>query len=223
MLIYSCSHHTLTVDHPIVASVIEFCFLGSSEVIRESLQPQRSLGHCHGVGDDTTDTARSALVVHNLRSLVRLPSMHRDLIRCFLRLLELHVCGDIIGLAAQELLLVFFGVDHRGVQAAHLTLSKDQLAQVLRVLFSLFGELGPLRGFGPINFLSLQDHFVEPGNSIGLSSSENAVLVRNGRRRVFDDSMDLSGHKEDPFDELVLGVQGKPVVDELLWQGLNIL
>ena len=134
------------------------------------------LHHCHRVGHHASDSTGGSLEIQDLGSFIWLPSVHRRLVRCSLLLLELNVSRNVVGLSAEELLLVLFGVEDRGVEALHLFLSENELAQVLSVLPSLFCEPGMLRRFGSINLLGLQNHFVESRDAVSRSASEYAVL-----------------------------------------------
>lgn len=133
------------VNHPIVTRIVELSILCSSQVIGESLDSQRSPGHCHRVGNDASDAAGAALVVNDLGPVVWLPSVHRGLIGSRLRLLQLNISGDIVRLSAEELLFVLFGVQNWSIQPAHLLLTHDQLAKSFSVLLSLSCQPSMLR------------------------------------------------------------------------------
>lgn len=163
------------------------------------------IGLCHGhwVGDYASDTTRGALEIYDLGSFIWLPAVHRRLVRCSLLLLELNVSSDIVRLAAQECLPLLLCVDDWSVKTSHIGLAKNKLAQIVAVLLPLFCKRGALSRFGPIHFLGLEKHFVESRHSIGRSSGEDAVLVRNCGSRVFDNCVNLSGNEKDSLNEVI--------------------
>ena len=77
-------------------------------------------------------------MVDDLGLVVVVLSVHGLLVRGFLRLLELDVVGDVVGLAAQELLFVFFCVYDWGPQLLHVPLLHGQLAQALVEILAFF-------------------------------------------------------------------------------------
>lgn len=104
----------------------------------EGLHPERVLGHCHGVWDDSTDSARGSLVVDDLGLIFVVLSVHGLLVRGFLWLLQFDIVGDVIGLAAQELLFVVFCIDDWGPQLLHVPLLHGQLAQAFVEILAFF-------------------------------------------------------------------------------------
>lgn len=167
------------------------------------LDPQGGLGHGHWVWDDASNTTGAALVINDLRSVFRLPSTHRRLIGGPLSLLELNVGRDVVRLATEELLFVLLGVENWSIEALHLVLAKDELAQIVIMLLSLLCQSCALGGFGPVNFLGLENHFVESRNTVGWSSCKYAVLIRDWWSCIFYDCVNISGDEEYSLDELV--------------------
>lgn len=207
-------------EHLRVAGIVEIFLLGHSQIISELQNSVRVLCHGHWVRNDTTDTARVVLVVHNLCFVFRLQASHGVLVRRLLRLLKLNIASDVVGLASQELLLEVVSSEFVREQSLHFLLAQDHLRQVVVDYSALHVQLLVVGGACARNLGRVEDHLVEAGHALlALLSAEYIALGRDGGRLVADHRVELASRIVEALEELVAAlnvpVDRDPLVDVL--------